>query len=979
MKFRKLLLAALTIIFSFEVQSQSVETIVSSGLDLSQMSTFSSDGKLIAKSSHSELSVWQVKSGRLIKKIQLEPSFMVDSIAFDEKNEHLLAFKMASNDQAIVDFYSGEVVLKTGPTFDYSKLDPNRVYKKNWYKVSKHFSDKKSGYISFPTSQEGVAVRYRNISNDKTVHLMELSIAYEDGYSEILNTHGIVFGDFSFSRDDRYMYANGIVYDLKRRRIFSRLKSIKYLGNGAFFAMNSHIPVTAGVDNIVVWNFPTKRKIKVENVANIIKISDSITGCLLYEPLTFKSSYQIVNIQSGKKIGKEILFKKNTYKYSLSPNQKWLFVQYTDMGGSVFNVETGEEVTSFDKNKYTDFVDFNKKNQLLFLSSDSTSYLLHLGKNKKTDYSLEGFDINVPSYYTFHTSSGYVFKTFLNNETKIWDKSTGKLVKTFTNFLRPIDMHLQITPDQSKVVFFSSTGGIRIHDMNTGEKLSDFKLRDGYVLHSDISYDNKYLITSTLSGAIKYWEFNTGKEILSIIVTGPDDFLIKLPENYYYTTRKATDYIHFKKGKEIFAFEQFDLKFNRPDKVLAKLDYVDPMLVKAYKKAYLKRLRKMNFTEDMLKNDFHLPKLKVKNLEEMPLITDSSFLELNLNINDEKYKLDRINIWVNDVAVHGSNGISIRELNTTSLERKLRVNLALGTNKIQLSVLNQSGAESYKEAFEIDCKSGKKTQDLYLLTIGESAFKSSEYNLKYGAKDAKDVSVKLSKSKVYKNVFSKVIINEQATKDNILQLDEFLKKADINDQVILFFAGHGVLDEELDYYLATHDMDFQNPTEKGLAYENLEGLRDGIAPLKKTLIMDACHSGEIDKDEVELMANAITEEGDIQFRAVGNAIKPKLGTESTSELMKSLFTDLRKGTGATVISSAGGVEFAMESDQWQNGLFTYCLLNGIKSMKADENKDGEIWLSELQKYVQLKVLELSNGQQKPTSRIENNTLDYRIW
>jgi uncharacterized caspase-like protein len=105
----------------------------------------------------------------------------------------------------------------------------------------------------------------------------------------------------------------------------------------------------------------------------------------------------------------------------------------------------------------------------------------------------------------------------------------------------------------------------------------------------------------------------------------------------------------------------------------------------------------------------------------------------------------------------------------------------------------------------------------------------------------------------------------------------------------------------------------------------------------------------------------------------------QLGLQNTSELMKSLFTDLRKRTGVTVISSAGGVEFAMESSTWQNGLFTYCLIDGLTNKKADLNNDTQITVSEIQKYVQTEVNRLSNGRQNPTSRIENNELDYRIW
>src|SRR5690606_1989528 len=112
------------------------------------------------------------------------------------------------------------------------------------------------------------------------------------------------------------------------------------------------------------------------------------------------------------------------------------------------------------------------------------------------------------------------------------------------------------------------------------------------------------------------------------------------------------------------------------------------------------------------------------------------------------------------------------------------------------------------------------------------------------------------------------------------------------------------------------------------------------------LLIDACHSGEIDKDEVELAEIEVEANNGLQFRVVGNSSSPKLGTQNTSELTKSLFSDLRKGTGATVISSAGGMEFAMEGDDWNNGLFTYCFIYGMNSMEADDNTDGEIWLSE---------------------------------
>lgn len=51
----------------------------------------------------------------------------------------------------------------------------------------------------------------------------------------------------------------------------------------------------------------------------------------------------------------------------------------------------------------------------------------------------------------------------------------------------------------------------------------------------------------------------------------------------------------------------------------------------------------------------------------------------------------------------------------------------------------------------------------------------------------------------------------------------------------------------------------------------------------------------------------------------------------------------------------------------------------LMNKAADLNRDKEISISELQKYVSKEVNKLSNGLQTPTSRIQNNELDYRLW
>jgi hypothetical protein len=607
------------------------------------------------------------------------------------------------------------------------------------------------------------------------------------------------------------------------------------------------------------------------------------------------------------------------------------------------------------------------------------------------------FQYNYQSAAGFTFDENYVWCTSINGIISIFDVKQKKLIGS-------TKLDESYKSCGIKKVIFTKNNEYALLALKKNSESQHNILRYTNDLNEDRNFFFKYLLEAEISDifyinneenfisySADFLNFYSVSESDKCLVTKyiyDDNYINIVHEGYYflYNHNNSTELfnqLYFVNDKlETYTFEQFDLKYNRPDIVLERLGNSDSALIQAYHQAYLKRLKKMNFTEEMLEDDFHIPKISIENFEMMPTITASKEIELNLNIEDTKYPLDRINVWVNDVAVFGSNGISLRTLNTHKLNRAITIPLAKGKNEIQISVLNQAGAESYKKSFEVESTSGKSKPDLFLVSVGVSEYKDSRFNLTYASKDAMDIVKSFEQNKYYGKVQTMLLKDQEVILENLDQLRSFLNLADINDQVIIFIAGHGVLDANFNYYFASHDIDFQNPSGRGIPYEMIEALLDGIKPLKKLLLMDTCHSGEIDKDEIQISDNKSGSENDITFRNVGAGVENKenqLGLQNTSELMKSLFTDLRKGTGATVISSAGGVEFAMESSTWQNGLFTYCLIDGLTNKKADLNNDLQITVSEIQKFVQNEVNRLSKGRQNPTSRIENNELDYRIW
>jgi WD40 repeat protein len=503
------------------------------------------------------------------------------------------------------------------------------------------------------------------------------------------------------------------------------------------------------------------------------------------------------------------------------------------------------------------------------------------------------------------------------------------------------------------------------------------------------------LITSSRDATIKLWDLETRKLLMTIIPIDKDKRIFITADNYYFAPKNALDAIGFKQGINFYPLEQFDLKYNRPDIVLAQLGNIDSMLISVYRKAYEKRLSKSGFSQEMFTDEWHAPRIEISNLKDLSYNTNKASVNLQINGQDEKYHLDRLNVWVNDIPVYGTQGIPVREEASGFIEKNLEIQLTQGVNKIQVSCMNEKGTESLKESVDVVYNNPIESKpDLYLIAMSVSEYSDNRYNLEYAAKDGKDITNLFNSPTLKHSNFNTVTIdtlfNRNAVRENFFALKEKLLKSDPNDQVVVFVSGHGLLNKDLDFYFATYDMDFSDPERRGISFDELENLLDSIPARKKLMMMDACHSGEVDKDEpYELVAQNVEVSSEITFRGSlkeydftgqGTAVAMSdASLNSSFELMQELFAGLDKGTGTMVISAAAGKGYALESPQWNNGVFTFSILNGLKNGAADKNKDKQITISELKEYSIRQVELLTGGQQKPTSRRESINFDWRVW
>lgn len=476
------------------------------------------------------------------------------------------------------------------------------------------------------------------------------------------------------------------------------------------------------------------------------------------------------------------------------------------------------------------------------------------------------------------------------------------------------------------------------------------------------------------SGAIAFYSDGAKVEkLVEVSLFGQSDFYISDSQGRYFATKPAINLVHIRNKGNLYNIGQLDAFYNRPDLILAALPYFDKTeieIISAAVKSNQKNL-KLNYQSTVEELFASFPEVEVAS--DFNSSTGTIQLQFSNLKKDNKLALVLIK----------QNGVPVRQITAMPENGSITVELsaAEGRNSIEVSGLNGNGLAGLPRRFEyyFEAKSSKLPR-LYFVGVGVSEYVMKDFNLRYALKDVNDLSGVFLKSKAYSDVRSQLLLNETATANEIIKaISELTKEISFNDVFIFYYAGHGILNSSFDYFLATHDVDFNKPDSKGLSYEELMRTIDNIPVLNRLVILDACHSGEIDKDEVEGKSNTNTQsDGELAFRSVGTSVLLKRHSRSAFELSRQIFVDTRSNNGTLVISSAGGLEFAMESGKLQNGVFTYVFMQALSTKSADLNKDNRITLKELENYLPGHISEATNGKQRAQVRVENPYLNFRL-
>ncbi len=482
---------------------------------------------------------------------------------------------------------------------------------------------------------------------------------------------------------------------------------------------------------------------------------------------------------------------------------------------------------------------------------------------------------------------------------------------------------------------------------------------------TSIASANNKIVAICGDQTIRVWNLTTFELIASLYLAPKLDWICWTPQGYYEASSGGEKYMGWQVDKEVSLMSEFykssvfSLKYHQPE--LLKQALALESFAVAFEKVKLEikennsENRKVTVEkeegEEVIKSapivNWLTPEF-IASEQNQPKITIKAIVKSTSKIKTAK-------ILINGRPATKTRGVAIpktvgefdmlieQELILPNDVNEIRIFVANQEAKMvsEKRVINLLGVDNRGEGRSFEVINYSDRPDLYILSIGVSAYANAAFNLNFADRDAIAVAEVFSSlgTEAYKDVHNVQILNQNATKTGVLDAFELLsKKVQPKDMVLVFIASHGI-NNNGQFYIMPYDSDLKKINQTLLSWQDIAALL-GNLPSKVLVFIDACKSGQLGVNVANYNAN---------------------NTEAVREAASD-------ENGVVIMAASTGNETALESAEWEHGAFTMALLEGLKSGKADIKPDGTIYLRELDFYVSERTIELTNNSQHPTTQ-----------
>ncbi|HSE16880.1 MAG TPA: caspase family protein [Pyrinomonadaceae bacterium] len=534
-------------------------------------------------------------------------------------------------------------------------------------------------------------------------------------------------------------------------------------------------------------------------------------------------------------------------------------------------------------------------------------------------------------------------------QVQFWDVTTGQPVAAIKGHGRGVS-RVAFSRDGKLLASGGTDNTIKIWDVATRNELRTLTGHTAGIESMDFSPDGRLLASASDDGSTFLWDTKTGEHLLTLIsLDDGGEWMVVTPQGLFDGTPVSWNQILWRYNQETFNVAPIEWFFN---------EFYYPGLL-----ADIFAGKRPKVAQDVSKKDRRQPVVKLSLAGQAPESTVATrTIKVKIDVSDAPADKDNprgtgaqdVRLFRNGSLVKVWHGDVLKGQPNVSLEEEITV--TAGPNRLVAYGFNRDNVKSKDaQAVFTGADTLKRKGTAYIIAVGVNEYANTQYNLKYATADARSFAEEMRRRQTQVGDFERVeivqLLDQNATKANILAaikrlagetgppslkagpLDA-LKRAEPEDTVVIYFAGHGTAQAQR-FYLIPHDLGYTGErtklTEQGLSTMlahsisdvELETAVEGLDAGHLLLIIDACNSGQALEAE-----------------------EKRRGPMNSKGLAQ-----LAYEKGMYILTAAQSFQAALEAAQLGHGYLTYALVEeGLKTPVADtQPKDGVViareWLN----------------------------------
>jgi WD40 repeat protein/uncharacterized caspase-like protein len=525
----------------------------------------------------------------------------------------------------------------------------------------------------------------------------------------------------------------------------------------------------------------------------------------------------------------------------------------------------------------------------------------------------------------------------------LWNSATGQQLGVIKGHGKAITK-VAFSRDAKLIASAGTDNTIKIWDVATQRELKTLSGHTAGIESMDFSPDGRLLASASDDGSTFLWDANTGEHLLTLIsLDDGGEWMVVTPEGLFDGTPQSWNQILWRYNQDTFNVAPVEWFFN---------EYYYPGLLSDVFAG-----KRPKVTLDISQKDRRQPvvKLSVPGPGATENISTRT-VKVKIDIADAAPDQDHrqgtgardLRLFRNGSLVKVWHGDALKGQTTNSIEQE--ITLVAGANRLTAYAFNNDNVKSKDASLLLTgADSLKRAGTAWVIAVGLNEYANPQYNLKYAVADAQSFAAEVVREQAPIGRFDHVevipLLNDQATKENILgalrrltgadsgpptlkagPLDK-LKRAEPEDAVVIYFAGHGTAQGQR-FYLIPHDLGYTGERnsldEAGLksilshsiSDQEIEDAVEGIAASSLLMVIDACNSGQALEAE-----------------------EKRRGPMNSKGLAQ-----LAYEKGMYILTAAQSYQAALEAAELGHGLLTYALVEeGLKTAAADnEPRDGAV-------------------------------------